>query len=154
MTDPLETLRRVFGYASFRGAQAEIIEHMVGGGDALVLMPTGGGKSLCYQIPAMLRPGVGVVVSPLIALMQDQVDALLQAGVRAAFINSSQDFATASEIERRLREDELDLIYVAPERLLTDRFLALMDYLASRGRLGLFAIDEAHCVHRAHGHGG
>ena len=146
MTDPLETLRRVFGYASFRGAQAEIIEHMVGGGDALVLMPTGGGKSLCYQIPAMLRPGVGVVVSPLIALMQDQVDALLQAGVRAAFINSSQDFATASEIERRLREDELDLIYVAPERLLTDRFLALMDYLASRGRLGLFAIDEAHCV--------
>ncbi len=94
----------------------------------------------------MLRPGVGVVVSPLIALMQDQVDALLQAGVRAAFINSSQDFATASEIERRLREDELDLVYVAPERLLTDRFLALMDFLASRGRLGLFAIDEAHCV--------
>ncbi|MBL8480481.1 MAG: DNA helicase RecQ, partial [Sterolibacteriaceae bacterium] len=146
VTNPLDTLHRVFGYSSFRGAQEEIIGHMLAGGDALVLMPTGGGKSLCYQIPAMLRPGVGVVVSPLIALMQDQVDALLQAGVRAAFINSSQDFAAAMEIERRLREDELDLVYVAPERLLTERFLALMDYLASRNRLGLFAIDEAHCV--------
>jgi ATP-dependent DNA helicase RecQ len=146
MADSLDTLRRVFGYPSFRGPQAEIIDHMVGGGDALVLMPTGGGKSLCYQIPAMLREGVGVVVSPLIALMQDQVDALLQAGVRAAFLNSSQDFAAASEIERRLRTDELDLIYVAPERLLTDRFLALMDHMNERGRLALFAIDEAHCV--------
>ena len=146
MTAPLDTLRRVFGYPSFRGPQAEIIDHMVGGGDALVLMPTGGGKSLCYQIPAMLRTGVGVVVSPLIALMQDQVDALLQAGVRAAFLNSSQDFATAAEAERRLRTDELDLIYVAPERLLTDRFLALLDHLRERGRLALFAIDEAHCV--------
>jgi ATP-dependent DNA helicase RecQ len=146
MTAPLDTLRRVFGYPSFRGPQAEIIGHLIGGGDALVLMPTGGGKSLCYQIPAMLRQGVGVVVSPLIALMQDQVDALLQAGVRAAFLNSSQDFATASEIERRLRADELDLVYVAPERLLTDRFLALMDYLQESGRLALFAIDEAHCV--------
>jgi ATP-dependent DNA helicase RecQ len=93
MSDSLDILRRVFGYPSFRGPQAEIIDHMIGGGDALVLMPTGGGKSLCYQIPSMLRPGVGVVVSPLIALMQDQVDALLQAGVRAAFLNSSQDFA-------------------------------------------------------------
>jgi ATP-dependent DNA helicase RecQ len=101
MSDSLDILRRVFGYPSFRGPQAEIIDHMTGGGDALVLMPTGGGKSLCYQIPSMLRPGVGVVVSPLIALMQDQVDALLQAGVRAAFLNSSQDFAAASEIERR-----------------------------------------------------
>jgi ATP-dependent DNA helicase RecQ len=146
MTAPLDTLRRVFGYPSFRGPQEDIIGHMIGGGDALVLMPTGGGKSLCYQIPAMLRQGVGVVVSPLIALMQDQVDALLQAGVRAAFLNSSQDFATASEIERRLRADELDLVYVAPERLLTDRFLALMDHLQERGRLALFAIDEAHCV--------
>ena len=146
MTAPLDTLRRVFGYPSFRGPQEDIIGHLIGGGDALVLMPTGGGKSLCYQIPAMLREGVGVVVSPLIALMQDQVDALLQAGVRAAFLNSSQDFATASEIERRLRADELDLVYVAPERLLTDRFLALMDHLQERGRLALFAIDEAHCV--------
>ena len=146
MTDPIDTLRRVFGYPSFRGPQAEIIDHLTGGGDALVLMPTGGGKSLCYQIPSMLRPGVGVVVSPLIALMQDQVDALLQAGVRAAFLNSSQDFAAASEIERRLRMDELDLIYVAPERLLTERFLGLMDFLHDRGRLALFAIDEAHCV--------
>ena len=146
MSDPLDTLHRVFGYPSFRGPQAEIIERLIGGGDALVLMPTGGGKSLCYQIPSMLRPGVGVVVSPLIALMQDQVDALLQAGVRAAFLNSSQDFATASEIERRLRRDELDLIYVAPERLLTERFLGLMDTLYERSRLALFAIDEAHCV--------
>ena len=146
MTDPLDTLRRVFGYSSFRGPQADIIEHMIGGGDALVLMPTGGGKSLCYQIPSMHREGVGVVVSPLIALMQDQVDALLQAGVRAAFLNSSQDFATASEIERQLRMDELDLIYVAPERLLTERFLGLMDYMHGRNRLALFAIDEAHCV--------
>ena len=146
MTDPIDTLRRVFGYPSFRGPQAEIIDHLTGGGDALVLMPTGGGKSLCYQIPSMLRPGVGVVVSPLIALMQYQVDALLQAGVRAAFLNSSQDFAAASEIERRLRMDELDLIYVAPERLLTERFLGLMDYLHGRNRLALFAIDEAHCV--------
>jgi ATP-dependent DNA helicase RecQ len=146
MSAPLETLRRIFGYPSFRGPQEEIIEHMIGGGDALVLMPTGGGKSLCYQIPALLRPGVGVVVSPLIALMQDQVDALLQAGVRAAFLNSSQDYATAADTERRLRMDELDLIYVAPERLLTERFLGLMDYLVGRDRLALFAIDEAHCV--------
>ncbi|KAF0161837.1 MAG: ATP-dependent DNA helicase RecQ [Rhodocyclaceae bacterium] len=146
MSAPLETLRRVFGYPSFRGPQEEIIEHLIGGGDALVLMPTGGGKSLCYQIPALLREGVGVVVSPLIALMQDQVDALLQAGVRAAFLNSSQDYATASEVERRLRMDELDLIYVAPERLLTERFLGVMDHLVGRNRLALFAIDEAHCV--------
>jgi len=146
MSAPLETLRRVFGYPSFRGPQVEIIDHMIGGGDALVLMPTGGGKSLCYQIPALLRQGVGVVVSPLIALMQDQVDALLQAGVRAAFLNSSQDYGTAAETERRLRMDELDLIYVAPERLLTERFLGVMDYLVGKNRLALFAIDEAHCV--------
>ncbi|MCX7149305.1 MAG: DNA helicase RecQ [Rhodocyclales bacterium] len=146
MSVPLKTLRRIFGYPSFKGPQAQIIDHLIGGGDALVLMPTGGGKSLCYQIPALLREGVGVVVSPLIALMQDQVDALLQVGVRAAFLNSSQDYETASEIERRLRMDELDLIYVAPERLLTERFLGVMDYLVSRNRLALFAIDEAHCV--------
>jgi ATP-dependent DNA helicase RecQ len=146
MSAALDTLRRVFGYASFLGPQEQIIDHLIGGGDALVLMPTGGGKSLCYQIPSLLREGVGVVVSPLIALMQDQVDALLQAGVRAAFLNSSQDFATAAGVERRLRMDDLDLIYVAPERLLTDRFLALMDHLVGRNRLALFAIDEAHCV--------
>ena len=146
MSTALDTLRRVFGYPSFLGPQEEIIEHMIAGGDALVLMPTGGGKSLCYQIPSMLRPGVGVVVSPLIALMQDQVDALLQAGVRAAFLNSSQDPATAAEVERRLRMNELDLIYVAPERLLTERFLGVMDSLVGKNRLALFAIDEAHCV--------
>ncbi len=146
MSAALETLRRVFGYASFLGPQEQIIDHVIGGGDALVLMPTGGGKSLCYQIPSLLREGVGVVVSPLIALMQDQVDALSQAGVRAAFLNSSQDFATAADVERRLRMDELDLIYVAPERLLTERFLGVMDKLVGRGRLALFAIDEAHCV--------
>jgi len=147
MTPPaLELLQRVFGYPEFRGHQAEIIAHVGSGGDALVLMPTGGGKSLCYQIPALLRPGVGVVVSPLIALMQDQVDALLQAGVRAAFLNSSQDFETVVETERRLMRGELDLVYVAPERLLTERFMGLLDQLDGRGQLALFAIDEAHCV--------
>jgi ATP-dependent DNA helicase RecQ len=144
--DALEILSRVFGYPAFRGQQAAIIEHVGGGGDALVLMPTGGGKSLCYQIPALLRPGVGIVVSPLIALMQDQVDALLQAGVRAAFLNSSQDFAAVVDTERRLMRGDLDLIYVAPERLLTERFIGLMDQLESNGQLALFAIDEAHCV--------
>ncbi len=143
---PLDLLRSVFGYASFRGAQEEIITHVCNGGDALVLMPTGGGKSLCFQIPALLRPGCGIVVSPLIALMQDQVDALLQAGVRAAFLNSSQDFETASATERRLLKGELDLLYVAPERLLTERFLALLDRLYEDSRIALFAIDEAHCV--------
>ncbi|MDO9242704.1 MAG: RecQ family ATP-dependent DNA helicase, partial [Rhodocyclaceae bacterium] len=142
----LDTLRQVFGYPAFRGPQAEIIDHLSSGGDALVLMPTGGGKSLCYQIPPLLRPGVGVVVSPLIALMQDQVDALRQAGVRAAFLNSSLDYATASETERQLLAGTLDLIYVAPERLLTERFLALLDRLNTAGNIVLFAIDEAHCV--------
>jgi ATP-dependent DNA helicase RecQ len=146
MSTALEILRRVFGYPSFRGPQAEIIEHVSSGGDALVLMPTGGGKSLCYQIPALLRPGIGVVVSPLIALMQDQVDALLQAGVRAAFLNSSLDYTAAAAVERRLLTDGLDLIYVAPERLLTERFLALLDRLDADRKLALFAIDEAHCV--------
>ena len=146
MSESLAILRRVFGYPSFRGPQNEIIDHLVAGGDALVLMPTGGGKSMCYQIPALLRPGVGVVVSPLIALMQDQVDALLQAGVRAAYLNSSLDWKTASDTERQLMNGELDLIYVAPERLMTDRFLDLLDELAKQDHLALFAIDEAHCV--------
>jgi ATP-dependent DNA helicase RecQ len=141
-----ELLRRIFGYPSFRGQQAEIVDELVGGGDALVLMPTGGGKSLCYQIPALLRPGVGVVVSPLIALMQDQVDALRQVGVNAAFLNSSLDFRAVVETERSLLRGELDLIYVAPERLLTDRFIGLLEQLIARRQVALFAIDEAHCV--------
>ena len=139
-------LRRVFGYPSFRGQQAEIVDQIVDGGDALVLMPTGGGKSLCYQIPALLRPGVGVVVSPLIALMQDQVDALRQAGIKAAFLNSSLDFRAVVDTERSLMRGELDLVYVAPERLLTDRFIGLLEQLTARGQVALFAIDEAHCV--------
>ena len=146
MSEPLEVLRRVFGYGSFRGAQAAIIDHVLGGGDALVLMPTGGGKSLCYQIPAVLRRGVGIVVSPLIALMQDQVDALRQLGMRAAFLNSSLDNETASAVWRSARRGELDLLYVAPERLLTDSFLAGLDQIKEAHGLALFAIDEAHCV--------
>jgi len=143
---PLQILHDVFGYPEFRGPQAEIVDHVTNGGDALVLMPTGGGKSLCYQIPALLRPGIGLVVSPLIALMQDQVDALRQAGVKAAFLNSTLDFAAVVETEKKLFAGELDLLYVAPERLLTERFLGLLDRLAADGKLALFAIDEAHCV--------
>jgi len=146
MIEALGVLQRVFGFPAFRGAQAEIVGHLIGGGDALVLMPTGGGKSLCYQLPALLRPGCGIVVSPLIALMQDQVDALLQLGVKAAFLNSSLDAASAMATERALLAGELDLLYVAPERLLTDRFLGLLDRLAEQERVALFAIDEAHCV--------
>lgn len=138
----LQTLQQVFGYDSFRGDQQAIIEHVVQGGNALVLMPTGGGKSLCYQIPALVRAGTGIVVSPLIALMQDQVDALIELGVRAAYLNSSQDWRTASEVERAFLAGELDLLYVAPERLLTER---CQDLLA-RGEISLFAVDEAHCV--------
>ncbi len=144
--EPLALLRSDFGYTAFRGAQAEIVGHVAAGGDALVLMPTGGGKSLCYQIPALLREGCGIVVSPLIALMQDQVDALLQAGVRAAYLNSSLDAASAAQTEARLLGGQLDLLYVAPERLLTGRFLSLLDRLAGTGAIALFAIDEAHCV--------
>lgn len=139
---PLDTLQQIFGYESFRGDQQAIIEHVVQGGDALVLMPTGGGKSLCYQIPALVRSGTGIVISPLIALMQDQVDALLELGVRAAYLNSSQDWRTAREVEQAFLAGDLDLLYVAPERLLTDRCLDLL----SRGHVSLFAIDEAHCV--------
>ncbi|GIZ53253.1 DNA helicase RecQ [Noviherbaspirillum aridicola] len=138
----LDVLQTVFGYPSFRGHQAEIIGQVAAGGDALVLMPTGGGKSLCYQIPALLRDGVGVVVSPLIALMQDQVDALAELGVRAAFLNSTQTYEQAMRTERMVRGGELDLLYVAPERLLTQRCLELLD----ASKLALFAIDEAHCV--------
>jgi ATP-dependent DNA helicase RecQ len=137
-----DVLKRVFGYDAFRGEQAEIIDHVVAGGDALVLMPTGGGKSLCYQIPALVRPGVGVVISPLIALMQDQVDALLALGVRAGFLNSTQDSLERRAVETAFLAGELDLLYLAPERLRVDSTLRLLD----RGNISLFAIDEAHCV--------
>ncbi len=139
---PTDLLQRVFGYPAFRGHQQAIVETLTAGRDALVLMPTGGGKSLCYQVPALLREGTGIVVSPLIALMQDQVEALRQLGVRAAFLNSSLEAEEASRVEQALLRGELDLLYVAPERLLTPRFLSLLD----RSRIALFAIDEAHCV--------
>lgn len=138
----LDILHSVFGYTRFRGSQQAIVEHVIEGGDALVLMPTGGGKSLCYQIPALLRQGTGVVVSPLIALMQDQVDALREAGVAAAYLNSSLDAAAQREVERRFLSGDLNLLYVAPERLLTPRFLDLLTHT----EIALFAIDEAHCV--------
>lgn len=142
VADATQVLRRVFGYDSFRGEQQAIIEHVVAGGDALVLMPTGGGKSLCYQIPALVRPGVGVVVSPLIALMQDQVDALTAAGVRAGFLNSTQLPDERQLVESLFLAGELDLLYLAPERLRLESTMRLLD----RGRVSLFAIDEAHCV--------
>ncbi len=138
----LAVLKNIFGYPAFRGRQAEVIAHVAGGGDCLVLMPTGGGKSLCYQIPALLRNGVAVVVSPLIALMQNQVAALHEAGVRAAFLNSSLPQTEAAIVERGMLAGTYDLVYVAPERLLTPRFLDLL----ARTPLSLFAIDEAHCV--------
>jgi ATP-dependent DNA helicase RecQ len=141
-SEALDVLRRVFGYDSFRGSQHEIIEHVVTGGDALVLMPTGGGKSLCYQIPALVRKGVGVVVSPLIALMQDQVDALRALGVRAGFLNSTQDFEERRLVEAEFLAGELDLLYLAPERLRVEATVRLLE----RGTISLFAIDEAHCV--------
>ena len=137
-----ELLSRVFGYDRFRGNQQDIVEHVAAGNDALVLMPTGGGKSLCYQVPSLLRDGCGIVISPLIALMQDQVEALRQVGVRAEYLNSTLDGETAARVERELLAGELDMLYVAPERLLTGRFLSLL----SRSRIALFAIDEAHCV--------
>ena len=126
---PIDVLREVFGYDSFRGQQAEIIDHVIAGNDALVLMPTGGGKSLCYQVPALCRPGTAVVVSPLIALMKDQVDALNQLGVKAAFINSTLAPDAAREIEARAIDGDIDLLYVAPERFATDRFLNLLDQI-------------------------
>ena len=139
-------LKEVFGYAAFRGPQEAIVGHVAAGSDCLVLMPTGGGKSLCYQIPALLRPGTGIVVSPLIALMQDQVSALREAGVRAAFLNSSLPAAEAAAVERALLAGEYDLLYVAPERLLTPRFLQQLERMYAAAQLALFAIDEAHCV--------
>ncbi|PPC98258.1 MAG: ATP-dependent DNA helicase RecQ, partial [Methylotenera sp.] len=139
-------LQDVFGYTTFRGEQQEIVEHMVEGGDALVLMPTGGGKSLCYQLPALLRKGVGVVVSPLIALMQDQVDALKQLGVKAAFLNSSLNAEQFSDITAALLRGELQVLYVAPERLLMPNFLTLLEQIEDSIGIALFAIDEAHCV--------
>ncbi len=147
---PQDILRRVFGYESFRGPQQAIVEHVVGGGDALVLMPTGGGKSLCYQVPAIARQqaghGTAIVISPLIALMHDQVGALHEAGVEAAFLNSSLSGDEAAQVEKRLLRGELTLLYAAPERVTTPRFLAQLDAMAERGQVALFAIDEAHCV--------
>ena len=142
MPTPQDVLSQQFGFRSFKGQQAEIIAHLLDGGDALVLMPTGGGKSLCYQIPALCRPGTALVVSPLIALMRDQVEALRQAGVRAAALNSSLDYQEVRAIERQLADGELDILYAAPERLVTEGFLGLL----ARCRLALIAIDEAHCV--------
>ncbi|MGC0384392.1 DNA helicase RecQ [Streptomyces sp. SAI-129] len=141
-SEALATLHRVFGYDAFRGEQEAIVEHVIAGGDAVVLMPTGGGKSLCYQIPSLVRPGTGIVVSPLIALMQDQVDALRALGVRAGFMNSTQDFDERRVVEAEYLAGELDLLYLAPERLRLDTTLDLL----SRGKVSLFAIDEAHCV--------
>ncbi len=140
--DPLSILQSVFGYPAFRGHQAEVIDHVTGGGDALVLMPTGSGKSLCYQVPSLVRDGVGVIISPLIALMQDQVAALAELGVKAAFLNSTLSAADAARTEQMVRNGELDMVYIAPERLLTERCLSLLE----RSPIALFAIDEAHCV--------
>ena len=142
MSRAAQVLHEVWGYSAFRGPQAEIIGHVANGGDALVLMPTGGGKSLCYQIPALVRDGMGVVVSPLIALMQDQVAALREAGVRAEFLNSSLSWPEQQRVEQAVRAGEVDILYVAPERLVTDRCLELLD----ASKIALFAIDEAHCV--------
>ena len=147
---PHSVLHDIFGYDSFRGPQQGIVEHVTAGGDALVLMPTGGGKSLCYQIPAIVRQqqglGCSIVVSPLIALMHDKGGALHEAGVDAAFLNSSQSYEQAQEVEWRLQSGQITLLYVAPERLVTPRFLGLLDALYAQGQLALFAIDEAHCV--------
>ena len=147
---PLAILRETFGYEQFRGPQQAIVEHVVAGGDALVLMPTGGGKSLCYQIPAIARQmagqGVTIVISPLIALMHDQVGALHEAGVKAAFLNSTLSFAEALDVERRLMRGDITMLYAAPERINTPRFLDQLDELLARGQLSLFAIDEVHCV--------
>ena len=137
-----QILQSVFGYESFRNQQEAVIEQILSGGDALVLMPTGGGKSLCFQVPALVLDGTAIVISPLIALMQDQVMALRQFGIKAAFINSSLSPEAVNEVETRLLNGELDLLYVAPERLMMSRMLSLLD----RTRLSLFAIDEAHCV--------
>lgn len=141
-TSPLDVLHDVFGYEEFRGTQAAVVDQVVGGGDAVVLMPTGGGKSLCYQIPSLVRAGTGIVISPLIALMADQVAALDNLGVRAAYLNSSLDFEEAQNVENALLAGELDLLYLAPERLVLPRTMQLLE----RAQVALFAIDEAHCV--------
>ena len=146
MQSSQQVLHDDFGFDQFRGAQESIVEHVVAGGDALVLMPTGAGKSLCYQIPSLVRSGVGVVVSPLIALMQDQVDALTQLGVKASFLNSSLDAASSQQVTTQLLSGDLDLIYVAPERLMSSSFLSILDRLNAGPGIALFAIDEAHCV--------
>src|SRR3954454_11095540 len=140
--DALSVLHSVFGLPGFRGAQGEIIRHVTDGGNCLVLMPTGGGKSMCYQLPSLLRKGCGIVVSPLIALMRDQVAGLIEAGVKAAVLNSTLSLSEASAVEQRLLAGDLDLLYIAPERLLTPRCLAML----GRAPIALFAIDEAHCV--------
>ena len=140
MPAALATLQQIFGYPSFRGPQEAVIQTVIDGGDALVLMPTGGGKSLCYQVPALIRPGCGIVISPLIALMQDQVNAMRELGVRASYLNSTLDQATAADVEHALVEGELDLLYIAPERLIQNRMLDLL----KRCQIALFAIDEAH----------
>ena len=142
MEQALEILRNTFGYRDFRGDQQDIINHVLAGNDALVLMPTGGGKSLCYQVPALVCPGTGIIISPLIALMQDQVSALLQLGIKAAYLNSTLPAQTVRETEQGLLDNDMDLLYIAPERLLQERTLALLE----RTKLALFAIDEAHCV--------
>ncbi len=142
-SDPDEILHRIFGYPAFRGPQREIVSHVIGGGDALVLMPTAGGKSLCYQIPAIARNGTAVVISPLIALMQDQVAAMRELGVRASFLNSTLSAQEAKSVWRDFFSGELELLYVAPERLMSPGFI---DQFASVAPPALFAIDEAHCV--------
>src|ERR671924_671849 len=142
MHDALRMLDTVFGYRSFRSHQEAIVETLIAGRDALVLMPTGGGKSLCYQIPALVRDGIGIVVSPLIALMQDQVDAMKELGVKAALLNSTLDRLAQEQVERQLIAGGLDLLYVAPERLVQERTVTLLH----KCQLALFAIDEAHCV--------
>ena len=143
MDDPaLHILKTTFGYSEFRGSQSAIIHQLIDGNDAVVLMPTGGGKSLCYQIPAMVRNGTGIIISPLIALMQDQVSSLQQLGVNAAYLNSTLDAAEAADVENRLLAGQLDLLYVAPERMMTPGFLGLLEQID----IALFAIDEAHCV--------
>jgi ATP-dependent DNA helicase RecQ len=146
MTSAQQRLHEIFGYTAFRGEQEAIVQHVTSGADALVLMPTGGGKSLCYQLPALLRDGIGIVVSPLIALMQDQVDALQQLGVQAAFLNSSLDAEAAREVTGRLLQGSLKMLYVAPERLLMPNFLTLLEQVQAGPGIALFAIDEAHCV--------
>ena len=150
MNEARTILREIFGFEAFRGPQQDVIGHVEGGGDALVLMPTGGGKSLCYQIPAIARQRAGhgttVVISPLIALMHDQVGALHEAGVSAAFLNSTLSGEEATQIEQRMLRGELTLLYAAPERVTTPRFLAQLDAMRERGKLSLFAIDEVHCV--------